>query len=73
MCEETAASAEKSRELSLILAMIIARVLDPKSKLATARGLDPETASTSLGEGLGSGRVIENDLYFAMGGLGEQQ
>jgi hypothetical protein len=66
-------SSEKSRELSLILAMIIARVLDPKSKLATARGLDPETACSSLGEVLGLGRVIENDLYFAMDWLGEQQ
>jgi hypothetical protein len=66
-------SSEKSRELSLILGMIIARVLDPKSKLATARGIDPETASTSLGEVLGLGRVMENDLYFAMDWLGEQQ
>jgi hypothetical protein len=66
-------SSEKSRELSLILAMIIARVLDPKSKLATARGIDPETASTSIGELLGLERVSENDLYFAMDWLGEQQ
>ncbi len=66
-------SPEKSRELSLILAMIIARVIDPQSKLATARGLDPETASTSLGEVLGLERVSENDLYFAMDWLGEQQ
>lgn len=66
-------SSEKSRELSLILAMIIAWVLAPQSKLATARGLDPETAASSLGEVLGLGRVIENDLYFAMDWLGEQQ
>jgi transposase len=66
-------SPEKSRELSLILAMIVARVLDPKSKLATARGLDPETAANSLGEVLGLDRVSENDLYFAMDWLGEQQ
>lgn len=66
-------SREKSRELSLILAMIVARVLDPKSKLATARGLDPETAFSSLGEVLGLGRVTENDLYFAMDWLGGEQ
>ena len=66
-------SPEKSRELSLILAMIIARVLDPQSKLATARGLDPETAAASLGAVLGLERVNENDLYFAMDWLGEQQ
>jgi hypothetical protein len=67
-------STEKSRELSLILAMIIARILEPQSKLATARGLDPETASSSLGEVLGLGSVTENDLYFAMDWLsGEQE
>jgi hypothetical protein len=66
-------SPEKSRELSLILARIIARVLDPQSKLATARGLDPETAAASLGAVLGLERVNENDLYFAMDWLGEQQ
>jgi hypothetical protein len=67
-------SSERSRELSLILAMIIARIIEPQSKLATARGLDPETASSSLGEVLGLGRVTENDLYFAMDWLsGEQQ
>jgi len=67
-------SSEKSRELSLILAMIIARVIEPQSKLATARGLDPETASSSLGEVLGLGPVSENELYFAMDWLsGEQE
>jgi transposase len=66
-------SPEKSREFSLILAMIIARVIDPRSKLATARGIDPETAATSLGEVLGLGRVMENDLYFAMDWLGGEQ
>jgi hypothetical protein len=67
-------SSEKSRELSLILAMIIARIIEPQSKLATARGLDPETAASSLGEVLGLGRVTENDLYFAMDWLaGEQE
>jgi len=67
-------SSEKSRVLSLILAMIIARIIEPQSKLATARGLDPETASSSLGEVLGLGPVSENELYFAMDWLsGEQE
>jgi len=66
-------SRERSRELSLILAMIVARVIDPRSKLATARGMDPDTASTSLGEVLGLERVSENDLYFAMDWLGGEQ
>jgi hypothetical protein len=67
-------SSEKSRVLSLILAMIIARIIEPESKLATARGLDPETASSSLGEVLGLGPVSENELYFAMDWFfGEQE
>jgi hypothetical protein len=66
-------SSEKSRELSLILAMIVARVIDPGSKLATARGLDPETATTSLGEVLGIGPVSEDELYTAMDWLFPEQ
>ncbi len=66
-------SSEKSRELSLVLAMIIARVIDPQSKLATARGLDPETASSSLGEVLQLDRVLEDELYFAMDWLSGEQ
>jgi transposase len=66
-------SPEKSRELSLILAMIVARIIDPQSKLATARGLDPETATSSLGEILQLDRVTEDDLYFAMDWLSGEQ
>jgi len=62
-----------SRELALVLAMIVARVIDPRSKLAVARGLDPETAATSLGEVLELGRVTEDELYFAMDWLFAQQ
>ena len=42
------------RRRDLTQALIIARVLDPAAKLATARMLDPATASHSLGEMLGS-------------------
>jgi hypothetical protein len=66
-------SPEKSRELSLILAMIVARIVDPQSKLATARGLDPDTAASSLGEVLQLGRVVEDDLYSAMDWLSGEQ
>src|ERR1700758_3039056 len=41
----------------LIIAMIVARLIAPASKLATARMLDPLTASSSLGEVLGPGPV----------------
>ena len=66
-------SSQKSRELSLTLAMIVARLIDPLSKLATARGLDPETAATSLGEVLGLDRVSEDELYAAMDWLSAEQ
>jgi transposase len=55
-----------SRCRELVVAMIGARVLDPQSKLATARGLNAETASDSLGVTLGIGNVDEDDLYEAM-------
>src|ERR1700730_11645477 len=41
----------------LVLAMITARILDPGSKLATARALAPMTATSSLGDVLGLGNV----------------
>jgi hypothetical protein len=55
-----------SRERDLVVAMIAARIIDPRSKLATARGLGEETAFTSLGEILGIVDADENDLYGAM-------
>ena len=44
---------KRSRNRDLALAAIIARVLQPAFKLATARGLSPETATSSLGPVLG--------------------
>ena len=55
-----------SRKRDLVVAMIAARVLDPQSKLATARGLNAETACDSLSATLGIGSVDEDDLYEAM-------
>ena len=52
-----------------VLAMIVARIVSPGSKLATARGLAPETARDSLAETLGLGHCDENDLYAAMNWL----
>ncbi len=43
--------------------MIVARLPDPAAKLATARRLDPATASHSLGEVLGPGSVTARELY----------
>jgi Transposase DDE domain len=56
----------RSRNRDLVLAMLAAHVIDPGSKLATARGLRSETATSSLGEVLGLGGADEDDLYAAM-------
>ena len=55
-----------SRQRDLVVAMIVARVVDARSKLATARGLNPESAVSSLGHLLALGSVDENELYAAM-------
>ena len=56
----------RSRRRDLVVAMIVARVIDPRSKLATARGLSGETAFTSLGETLQVSDAGAEDLYAAM-------
>jgi transposase len=50
----------------LVLAMLVGRILDPVSKLAAARMLSPATASSSLGEVLGLGKVADDELYAAL-------
>jgi hypothetical protein len=50
----------------LVLAMLIGRILDPVSKLATARGLSPATASSSLGEALALGDGDDDEFYTAL-------
>jgi Transposase DDE domain len=55
-----------SRRRNLVLAMLIAAVIDPASKLATARGLRTATATSSLGEVLELSGCDEDDLYAAM-------
>ena len=55
-----------------VLAMVAARILDPGSKLATARGLAEETARDSLAETLGLGPLDEDDLYASMDWLLER-
>jgi transposase len=61
------------RQRDLVVAMIVARILDPSSKLATARALDPDTLTNSLGEFLDLGKVQDDDLYRAMDWLLERQ
>ena len=57
---------KRCAERDRVLALIVARVLNPGSKLATARGLAEATARDSLAETLGLGSVDEDDLYAAM-------
>ncbi len=55
-----------SRKRDLVLAMLIAQVITPGSKLAFARALRAETATCSLGAVLRVGGADEDDLYAAM-------
>jgi hypothetical protein len=59
-------AATRSRERDLVEALIAARLLDPCSKLATARALGAETAESSLGESLGVADADEDALYAAL-------
>jgi len=58
--------AAPSRHRDLVMAMLVAQVIAPASKLATARGLRSETATSSLGQVLGVSGCDEDDLYAAM-------
>ena len=61
------------RKRDLAVAAVVARIIDPASKLATARALDPETASTSLGAVLGLGPVTGNEMLDMLDWLLERQ
>jgi len=62
-----------SRERDLVVAMIVARLIDPRSKLATVRGFREATAFSTLGECLGIQSADEDDLYEAMDWLLDRQ
>ncbi len=57
---------KKTRKRSLIEAMIIARIINPTSKLATARGIDLETCSSSISQVLGIENLGANELYESL-------
>ncbi|MDQ2818355.1 MAG: IS1634 family transposase [Candidatus Eremiobacteraeota bacterium] len=61
------------RRRDLARALIIARLLDPAAKLATARMLDTETARHSLGETLDLGHVTAREIYATLDWLGSEQ
>ena len=66
---EAMISAQRCRERDLVLAMIVQRLLDPCSKLATTR----QWHSTTLAEELGVSAATEDELYQAMDWLFERQ
>jgi transposase len=62
-----------SRQRDLVIAMIVARIIEPASKLATARGLHADTLHHSLGEVLHLDSADETELYQSMDWLFPQQ
>lgn len=62
-----------ARLAKLALAMIVARIIEPAAKLATARQLSEATAAHSLGAVLDLGTVDEDELYAALDLIGAAQ
>ncbi len=66
-------ASKRSPQRDLVVAMIVARILEPHSKLATARGLDAETATSSLADVLELESASADELYEAMEWLQARQ
>src|SRR5215207_5406909 len=64
---------KRSPERDRMLAMLVARVLAPDSKLATARGLGEESAFSALADALSLEPVTADALYRALDWLVERQ
>jgi len=69
----TAKDAAARRYCDLVVAMMVDRLIAPRSKLGFVRAVDEETATTSLGAVLGLGRVKEREAYEALDWLLERQ
>ena len=61
------------RERDLVMALIVGRILSPRSKLSTNAALQEETAKHTLAEELQLGDVDVHQLYAAMDWLGKRQ
>ncbi len=70
---ESLISERASRQRDLVTAMIVARIIDPASKLATARGLSTDTCNSTLCEILKVQDAEADDLYEAMDWLSDRQ
>lgn len=70
---ENLLASRSCRERDLIMALVVARVLSPRSKLSTTTALTPETAKHTLAEELAIGDVDVHELYAAMDWLATRQ
>jgi Transposase DDE domain len=69
----TAKDEASRRQCDLVVAMMVDRLIAPRSKLGFVRAVDEETATSSLGEILGLGKVKEREAYEALDWLLAQQ
>lgn len=69
----TAKDAASRRHCDLVVAMIVDRLITPRSKLGFVRAVDEETAISSLGAVLRLGAVKEREAYEALDWLLERQ
>jgi transposase len=71
---EPVLSRSRNPERDVVVAMIVARILEPASKLATTRGFHPETATSSLAAVLGLDEAVdETQLYGSLDWLLQRQ
>jgi len=66
-------ASRRSPERNRAVALVAARVLEPSSRLAVARMLDPQTAASTLGDVLDVAGTTPDQLYAAMDWLGERK
>ncbi|MFL5072638.1 MAG: IS1634 family transposase [Xanthobacteraceae bacterium] len=62
----TAQDEASRRSCALVVAMLVDRLIAPRSKLGFVRAVDAETAASSLGAVLGLGHVKEREAYAAL-------
>ena len=70
---ENLIASRQCRERDLVMALVVARILSPRSKLSTNAALREETAKHTLAEELQLGEVDVHQLYAAMDWLAERQ
>jgi hypothetical protein len=69
----TAKDEASRRHRDLVVALIVDRLVAPRSKLGFVRSVNDESANSSLGAVLGLGKVAEREVYDALDWLSAQQ